>query len=194
MDEDLEKEFKIIENKYEKLINIAKDYMSKVDDPKHSTDHMNSVVKYTKEILKFEKEADKEVCIVSAYWHDVGRLYIEKGHAKLSAKMIQEEMRKENYDEEFIEKCVKAISNHGWSENPETLEGIIIRDADKIDFVGISRWKNCIENDCKFVKILDLLPTLRKDILKLECSKEIYDREIGLLIRYLHNIIFKIDK
>lgn len=194
MDVNLEKEYQIIEEKHEKLISIAKNYMSKVDDPKHSTDHMESVVKYVKEILEFEEEADKEVCIVSAYWHDVGRVYTEKGHAKLSAKMIQEEMQMQNYDEEFIEKCVKAISNHGWAENPETLEGIIIRDADKIDFVGISRWKNCIENDCKFRKILDLLPTLRKDILKLNCSREIYDREVGRLIRYLHNIIFKIDE
>lgn len=193
MDANLENEYKIIEEKHKKLISIAKDYMSKVDDPKHSTDHMESIVKYTKEILEFEKEADKEVCIISAYWHDVGRISKEKGHAKLSAKMIQEEMQKQNYDEEFIEKCVKAIINHGWAEQPDTLEGIIIRDADKIDFVGIARWKNCIENDCKFRKILDLLPTLRKDILKLDCSREIYDREIGLLIRYLHNKIFKIE-
>lgn len=187
-------EFEAIEEKYKNLISIAKDYMSKVDDPKHSTTHMESVVKYVKEILEFEKTADKEVCILSAYWHDVGRLHGEKGHAGLSAEMMQEEMKKQNYDEEFIEKCVKAISNHGWYETPETLEGIIIRDADKIDFVGIPRWKSCIENDCQFKKILDLLPTLRKDILRLECSREIYDREVGILIRYLHNIIFKIDK
>lgn len=184
-------EFEIIEEKHKNLICIAKDYMSKVDDPKHSTDHMESVAKYVKEILISEKEADKEVCIISAYWHDVGRLYGEENHAKVSAKMLEEEMQKLGYDEDFIKKCVKAINNHGWYESPETLEGTIIRDADKIDFVGISRWKNCIENKCKFTKILDLLPTLRKDILVLESSKEIYDREEGLLIRYLHDVIFE---
>ena len=75
-------------------------------------------------------------------------------------------------------------------KEPETLEGIIIRDADKIDFVGINRWKECIENGCRFEKILELLPTLRKDILKLEVSKEIFDREIGNLIAFLHDQIF----
>lgn len=184
-------EFEIIEKKHKNLINIAKDYMSRVEDPKHSIDHMEAVAKYVKEILAYEKEADKEVCIISAYWHDVGRLYGEENHAKVSAKMLEEEMQKLGYNENFIQKCVKAINNHGWYESPETLEGIIIRDADKIDFVGISRWKNCIENDCKFIKILDLLPTLRKDILVLESSKEIYDREVGLLVRYLHDIVFK---
>ncbi len=44
----------------------------------------------------------------------------------------------------------------------------------------------------RYVK--ELLPTIRKDILKLECSKEIFDREIGNLIRYLHNIIYKIEE
>lgn len=192
MDINVEKEYEIIENKHKELINIAKDYMRKVDDPKHSISHMESVVKYVKEILEVEEEADKEVCIISAYWHDVGRIYGPKGHAVLSAKMIQEEMQKQNYDETFIQKCVKAIENHSLSKSPETLEGIIVRDADKIDFVGISRWKSCIENNCKFHKILDNIKVLRKDILKLEISREIFDREIGELIKYLHNIIFKI--
>ena len=193
MEENLIKEFERIEKKYEFLINIAKDYMSKVDDIKHSTGHMEAVVKYVKEILAYETNADKEVCILGAYWHDVGRITADEGHAKLSAEMLKKELQKQNYDEEFIAKCIKAIEKHSWKETPETLEGIIIRDADKIDFVGVSRWKNCIENNCRFKKLTNLLPTMRKDLLKLECSREIYDREIGILIRYLHNIIFKVE-
>ena len=57
-------------------------------------------------------------------------------------------------------------------------------------FVGINRWKECIKKDCKFHKMLELLPTTRKDILKLEVSKEIYDREIGKLVVFLHDNIF----
>lgn len=40
----------------------------------------------------------------------------------------------------------------------------------------------------------ELLPRLRKDLLKLECSKEIFDREIAKLVVYLHDRIFKIEK
>ena len=82
----------------------------------------------------------------------------EKGHAIISANMLKKEMERLNYNEGFIEKCYKAIYKHSWNEIPDTLEGKIIRDADKIDFIGINRWKNCINSNCKFNKILDLLP------------------------------------
>jgi HD superfamily phosphodiesterase len=186
------KDFSKIENKYSKLILEATEIMKKVPDPKHSLSHMESVVKYTKEILVGVPEADVEVCILSSYWHDVGRIKGEKGHALLSAEMLKQELFNQNYPESFIEKCYLAICKHGWNEYPETIEGKIIRDADKIDFVGIGRWKSCIDNDCKFHKILEILPVLRKDILEFEISKEIYDREVGKLVGYLHDVIFKI--
>lgn len=107
--------------------------------------------------------------------------------------MLKTEMQNLGYDDEFVEKCYNAVCKHGWNEQPETLEGIIIRDADKIDFVGIGRWSQCIENDCKFAKILDLLPTMRKELLKLDCSKEIFDREIAKLVVFLHNKIFNLE-
>ena len=185
-------EFKQIEEKYRILIQKATSLMKIVPDPKHSLSHMYSVVNYTKEIL-IKTKADKEVCIISAYWHDVGRTIQQKGHAKLSAEMLKTEMQNLGYDDEFVEKCYNAVCKHGWNEQPETLEGIIIRDADKIDFVGIGRWSQCIENDCKFTKILDLLPTMRKELLKLDCSKEIFDREIGKLVVFLHNKIFNLE-
>ncbi len=187
---DINEEFKKIEKENKRLIEKAIEFMKQVLDPKHALSHMESVVEYTKEILSKMEDADKEVCLISAYWHDVGRMIQEKGHAKISADMLQEEMRNLGYDEQFIQKCYLAIYKHSWKEEPETLEGLIIRDADKIDFVGIGRWKQCIQTNCRFRKILQLLPTVRKDILKLECSKEIFDREIGNLVVYLHDKIF----
>lgn len=186
---DINKEYNYIEEKYQILIQKAINYMKNVTDPKHSLSHMYAVVNYTKEIL-LKVEADKEVCIIAAYWHDVGRSIQEKGHAELSAEMLKNEMQNSGYNNEFIEKCYNAVCKHGWNEEPETLEGIIIRDADKIDFIGIGRWNQCIEDNCKFNKILDLLPTMRKELLKLECSKEIFDREIANLVVFLHNRIF----
>lgn len=182
-----------IEQKYKTLLQKAIEMMKTVPDSKHSLSHMESVVQYTKEILETVKDADKEVCLISAYWHDVGRKIQNEGHAKISADMLQEEMKSLGYDDEFIRKCYLAIYKHGWKEEPETLEGIIIRDADKIDFVGIARWKECIETNCSFHKILKLLPTMRKELLKLECSRDIFDREIANLVVYLHDKIFQIE-
>lgn len=182
-----------IEQSNKELLQKAVEIMKTVPDFKHSLSHMESVVQYTKEILETVEEANKEVCLISAYWHDVGRKIQNEGHAKISADMLQEEMKNLEYDDELIRKCYLAIYKHGWKEEPETLEGIIIRDADKIDFVGIGRWKECIETNCSFHKILELLPRMRKDLLKLEISKKIFDREIAKLVVYLHDVIFKID-
>lgn len=178
-----------IEKKHKDLIEKAIQKMKLVKDPKHSLSHVLQVVEYTKEILE-NVNADNEVCIISAYWHDVGRIEQNKGHALISANLLKEEMGKLGYEEDFIDKCYKAIYKHSWNEEPETLEGVIIRDADKIDFVGVNRWKQCIEANCKFDKILKLLPIVREKSLKLDISKKIYDREIAKLIVFLHEQIF----
>lgn len=184
------KNYEEIENKHNILIQKAINIMNLVEDPKHSLSHVLQVVQYTKEILD-KVEANDEVCIIAAYWHDVGRLKQDKGHALISAEMLKKEMKQLNYELDIIDECYKAIYKHGWREKPETLEGIIIRDADKIDFVGIARWDECIKTECKFNKILDLLPTMREELLNLEESKKIYDKEIGKLVIFLHNQIFK---
>lgn len=107
---------------------------------------------------------------------------------------MKEEMEKMQYPKDMVEKCYLAIVNHSWKKIPETLEGVIVRDADKIDFVGIERWKNCMEKNCPFQKILELLPTVRNQILQLQVSKEIFDREIGKLVGFLHTQVFEISK
>lgn len=186
----MENKYLEIEKKHENLIKIAIEKMKLSKDAKHNLVHTLDVVEYTKEILETEGKANKEVCMIAAYWHDVGRIKQDEGHELISANELKAEMEKQNYPNAFIEECYKAIYKHSWKEEPETLEGIIVRDADKIDFVGINRWKECIQNDCKLGEILELLPTLRKDILKLKNSKEIFDRKIGKLIEFLHNQIF----
>ena len=62
-----------IEQSNKELLQKAVEIMKTVPDFKHSLSHMESVVQYTKEILETVEEANKEVCLISAYWHDVGR-------------------------------------------------------------------------------------------------------------------------
>ena len=95
-----------IELKYNKLINIAKEYMNQISDCEYDINHMNDVVEYTYELIdKVNIDIDKEVCVIGAYWHDVGRIRGNDGHEKLSAEMLKEEMEKQGYDKEFIDKC-----------------------------------------------------------------------------------------
>ena len=129
-------DFENIEQKYENLINLAKDYMKTIEDREHDINHMNDVVYYTKKILNcLDEKLNPDVCVISAYWHDVGRIKTRKGHEKLSAEMLKEEMQKNGYDDKFIEECYKAIEFHKWNMEPTTIEGLAVKDADKLAWI-----------------------------------------------------------
>lgn len=187
-------DFEEIEIKHKDIINKAKLIMNKVDDPEHNLAHVLDVVNYIKQLTnKLEEqnmhEFDKEVCIVSSYWHDVGRSIKDEGHEELSAKMLKDEMIIQGYDDCFIEKCYKAIEKHKWNMHPETIEGLILKDADKLAFLGKNRWKECLDLKKDLDSIIRLLPKLKREILFFNESKEIYDKEIIELINLLYSYL-----
>lgn len=180
-----------IENKYDKLISKAREIMSDIKDYEHNLNHALDVVEYTKELLnRLDLDIDHEVCIISAYWHDVGRIEKNEGHELLSASMLKEEMLKNNYDINLIDNCYKAIINHKWNMSPETVEGLIIRDADKLAFLGKNRWIECLNHNYKLDDIIKLLPKLKSEILYFQESKEIYDKLIIELINILYEKVY----
>jgi len=179
--------FGLIEKKYKDLIDIAKNYMNSIDDCEHDINHMNDVVFYTKELInKLNIDIDYDVCIISSYWHDVGRIKTNDGHEKLSAEMLKKVMEENNYDKKLIEDCYKAIENHKYNMKPETVEGLIIKDADKLAWLGIGRWNSCLKNNQKLDELIELLPRLKDEFLHFEESKLIYDKDIINLIKYLY--------
>lgn len=173
-----------IEGKYKGLINKALEIMEDLDDPVHGIEHMRGVVDNTITLLNNQNEADKEVCILSAYWHDVGRKYGKEGHELKSAEMLKQELMSLNYDNDFIEKCYKAIYKHGEKTIPDTLEGIIVRDADKLDDFGIKRWKECINRNVRIPRIILGL----KDKLILDYSKRLYNEIVEEWLEFLREI------
>ena len=182
-----------IENKYHELIQKAKEYMKNITDYEHDISHMYDVVNYTKELLNsIELDVDKDVCVISAYWHDVGRIKINEGHEKLSAQMLKEEMINRRYDNKFISKCCLAIENHKWNMQPTTTEGLIVKDADKLAWIGIGRWNSCLKNGQHLNYIIKALPKLKNEILYFNESKNIYDRDIVKLVELLYNYNLKI--
>lgn len=179
-------EIELIKKKYRNLIAKAINTMKGINDSVHGLAHVENVVANTIEILKEENDADKDVCILSAYWHDVGRVHGKEAHGVKSAEMLKSELFNNNYDEEFIEKCYKAIYKHDTKEVPETLEGIIVKDADKIDAVGVERWKACVESNQRLPRIF---PNLRENMIIRESSKKMYDKNAKKLIEYLSKTI-----
>lgn len=184
--------FNEIEIKHKPLIDIAKQYMNSIPDKAHDTNHMNDIVYYVKKLINMLNiDINKEVCIISSYWHDVGRTKLVDGHEKLSADMLKSEMEKQNYDQNFIDECYKAIENHKYNMTPITNEGLIVKDADKLAWLGKGRWQSAISNNQRLDEIIKLFPKLKEEILYFEESKIIYDKEIVKLIELFYQNLFK---
>ena len=176
----------LIIKKHESLINEANLYMDKINYYEHNHNHIKDVVNNTLLIMNnLEEEFNLEACIIGAYWHDVGRVICNKGHEIKSSDMLRDTMEKLCYSEDFINICCEAIKYHKWNMEPITIEGHILKDADKLAFIGINRWRECTENNYKLDDIIELLPKLRNEILHFDISKELYDIQICELVKYL---------
>jgi len=177
-----------MKREFERSIREAKELISRINDSAHSFAHAQSVVELALEIADGYPEVDRELIEVAAWWHDAGRLYAEE-HEKLSAEMSEKSLEKLGIEKEICRKVYDAIAFHKWSMHPQTLEGEIIRDADKLDFISVERWKKCLalKNLTVLEEISHLLPQLRDELLHLEISKGIYDRMIqqfkGFIVR-----------
>ena len=186
-----------IEVKYKDIIQAAIDIMSSIDDPEHGLGHIYDVVDNIVRIIErlpddaenTDSELDAEMCVVCAYWHDVGRRHKGAGHEVLSAEMLVEVLIDKGFDENYIEKCKESIVNHKWdASKPETFEGVILREADKLAFIGARRWKECLEKGYKLVDIVRLLPSLRNEILRLEITRQLYDIDIVESFKNLYSL------
>ncbi|NTU73788.1 HD domain-containing protein [Candidatus Roizmanbacteria bacterium] len=149
--------------------------MSNSTDAAHGLVHTTGVVENTLKIARAYPEVDSDLLELCAYWHDVGRLY-NPIHEELSARLLINNL-KEAGIKDIQEKVFQAIAFHKWNMNPKTIEGEIIRDADKLDFLSIERWETALQaGTTEHLKdIAVLLPRLRGEILHLPESKILYD-------------------
>ncbi len=178
-----------MDEKFKESIEEAKNYISKIDDVAHGIYHIKQVVDNSLLISMQFPEVDPKLIEVAAWWHDVGRLYND-AHEEISAKMAYESLLKLDVPNEICQKVHDAIIFHKYSMNPKTIEGEIIRDADKLEFIGIPKWKICIEKKEYYwlEDIARLLPKLRDEFLHLEVSKKIYDKQIVEFIDFIKTV------
>lgn len=103
--------------------------------PSHDNGHTERVKRLA--LLIAEKEgADIEIVKKAAELHDIARNL--KNHAVEGAKIARDILRKQGYNEDFIERVVHCIESHSFSSGirPETKEAKILSDADKLDAIG----------------------------------------------------------
>jgi uncharacterized protein len=129
-----------IKNKYERFIDVAKDYSS--CDPAHDYLHVYRVFKNGQSILKQEPDADEEIVLTAILLHEV--FNFPKNHP-LSSKsgdicsmIVGQLLVEHNFNPKKIPKVLECIKNHLFSKGvfPTTLEEKIVQDADRLDAIG----------------------------------------------------------
>ncbi len=106
----------------------------------HTFDHTKRVYALSIRIGK-ALGANLKILGAAALLHDIGRLEeVERGvsHSILSGEMSQDILRETGYDDVEIKQVVDVIRTHRFSEGiePNSLEGEILSDVDKLDAMG----------------------------------------------------------
>jgi len=124
------------------LDSIKKEVIKIMDnDPAHDFDHIMRVYTNAKKIVKEEK-ADEKLVLSAALLHDIVSYPKSSKRSKFSsidsAKKSKIILKKYGFSEKEITIVSDAIKDHSFSQNkvPETLEGKILQDADRLDALG----------------------------------------------------------
>ena len=126
-----------------KVIDSIKHDVIKImdNDPAHDFDHVMRVYTNAKKIVKKEK-ADEKLVLSAALLHDIVSYPKSSKRSKFSsidsAKKSKIILKKYGFSEKEITIVSDAIKDHSFSQNkvPETLEGKILQDADRLDALG----------------------------------------------------------
>ena len=111
------------------------------NDPAHDFDHIMRVYTNAKKIVKEEK-ADEKLVLSAVLLHDIVSYPKSSKRSKFSsidsAKKSKIILKKYGFSEKEITIVSDAIKDHSFSQNkvPETLEGKILQDADRLDALG----------------------------------------------------------
>ena len=111
--------------------------------PAHDFEHIIRVYKNAEMISKQEEYVDLDIVLAAALLHDL--VVYPKGSSKTinsaddSAEIAKKILLEyKNYPREKIERVADAIRTHSYSKRlvPQTLEGKILQDADRLDAIG----------------------------------------------------------
>ena len=126
-----------------KVLDLLKVEVKKIikNDPAHDFEHIMRVYKNAQKICKKEK-ANKKLVLSAALLHDLVSYPKSDKRSKMSsiesAKKSQSILKKYNFPDEEIAIITDAIREHSFSQKkiPDTIEGKILQDADRLDALG----------------------------------------------------------
>jgi len=121
---------------------LKKEVASMMDnDPAHDFEHVMRVYQNARKICKKEKVGEKLV-LSAVLLHDIVSYPKSDKRSKLSSlessKKSKQILKKYNFSKEEILIISNAIRDHSFSQGmvPETIEGKILQDADRLDALG----------------------------------------------------------
>jgi len=125
------------------IINSIKNEVIKIldNDPAHDFDHVMRVYNNAQKIVKKEK-ANQKLVLSAVLLHDIVSYPKSSKRSKFSsidsAKKSKIILKKYNFSKEEIIIISTAIAEHSFAQNkvPQTLEGQILQDADRLDALG----------------------------------------------------------
>ena len=111
-----------------------------VDATGHDWGHVERVCIMAR-YLGEREHADQDIVVISALLHDIGlsdEIKLGIDHSDRSANMAESYLRSIDFEKNKIEGIVEAIRCHRYGKRliPQTIEGKILQDADRLDAIG----------------------------------------------------------
>lgn len=133
---------KIFEKLVKELDSLRDEVQKRIqNDPAHDFMHVMRVYKNAQKIAKQEK-ANQRVVLASVLLHDIVQFRKSDPRSKTastkSAVLASKILQKYDFSKDEIKTICDAICDHSFSRGkiPETLEGKILQDADRLDALG----------------------------------------------------------
>jgi HD superfamily phosphodiesterase len=101
----------------------------------HRSDHMELTVRIA-DFLARREHADVEICVVAAYFHDLGRQIIKNKHGLIGARIARGFLKKLKLPRIFINAVCYTVAQHDTGSPKRTREAKVLWDADKLQSVG----------------------------------------------------------
>ena len=104
----------------------------------HNLNHTREVVRAADKIGTYANltEEEKEILMLSAWFHDSGFKYDYDTHEEKSVEIAKEFLVQNNYPKDKIEKVVSSINSTKNGQKPKTLTERVLNDA---DFIHLSK-------------------------------------------------------
>jgi uncharacterized protein len=172
-------------------------------DYNHDFEHIERTVKLA-EILAKKEGANKDVCVVAAWLHDIEKAKNEEVHGDIGARTAKLFLERLGFESDFIDKVCHAIECHDSASvhKAETIEAKVVFDSDKLQAIGPFGFAREFSHYTVFKekKPKEALEIVRKkeinrfkNELQTETAKALAEKPFGLMLEF-YKLYKKWDK